>query len=62
MPGALQLEAMAQMLTVAITTQEGLAGGVAHALERYGSLPEGNHPRRHSDHRSLCRQLEAWHL
>lgn len=33
MPGALQLEAMAQMLTVAITTQEGLAGGVTHALE-----------------------------
>ena len=26
MPGALQLEALAQMLTVAITTQEGLAG------------------------------------
>ena len=33
MPGALQLEAMAQMLTVAITTQDGLAGGVTHALE-----------------------------
>lgn len=33
MPGALQLEAMAQMLTVAITTQEGLAGSVTHALE-----------------------------
>ena len=31
--GALQLEAMAQMLTVAITTQDGLAGGVTHALE-----------------------------
>ena len=27
------LEAMAQMLTVAITTQDGLAGGVTHALE-----------------------------
>lgn len=33
MPGALQLEAMAQMLTVAITTQEGLEGGVTHALK-----------------------------
>ena len=33
MPGALQLEALAQMLTVAITTQEGLEGGVTHALE-----------------------------
>lgn len=33
MPGALQLEAMAQMLTVAITTQEGLQGKVTHALQ-----------------------------
>ena len=33
MPGALQLEAMAQMLTVAITTLEGLEGKVTHALE-----------------------------
>jgi 3-hydroxyacyl-[acyl-carrier-protein] dehydratase len=33
MPGALQLEAMAQMLTVAVTTQEGLRGKVTHALE-----------------------------
>jgi 3-hydroxyacyl-[acyl-carrier-protein] dehydratase len=32
MPGALQLEALAQMLTVAITTQDGLKGGVTHAL------------------------------
>ncbi len=32
MPGALQLEALAQMLTVAITTQEGLKGKVTHAL------------------------------
>ena len=34
MPGALQLEAMAQMLTVAITTLEGLEGCVTHALEQ----------------------------
>ena len=33
MPGALQLEAMAQMLTVAITTLDGLKGKVTHALE-----------------------------
>lgn len=33
MPGALQLEAMAQMLTVAITTQEGLKGMITHALQ-----------------------------
>ena len=33
MPGALQLEAMAQMLTVAITTLEGLEGKATHALE-----------------------------
>lgn len=33
MPGALQLEALAQMLTVAITTQEGLEGKVTHALK-----------------------------
>ncbi len=33
MPGALQLEAMAQMLTVALTTLPGLEGKVTHALE-----------------------------
>lgn len=33
MPGALQLEAMAQMLTVVITTLPGLKGSVTHALE-----------------------------
>tara|TARA_A100001015_G_C15031024_1_gene733241 strand:+ start:1346 stop:1813 length:468 start_codon:yes stop_codon:yes gene_type:complete len=33
LPGALQLEAMAQMLTVAVTTQDGLKGKVTHALE-----------------------------
>ena len=33
MPGALQLEAMAQMLTVAITTIDGLKGKITHALE-----------------------------
>jgi 3-hydroxyacyl-[acyl-carrier-protein] dehydratase len=33
MPGALQLEALAQMLTVAITTLPGLKGKITHALE-----------------------------
>jgi len=32
MPGALQLEALAQMLTIAITTLPGLEGKVTHAL------------------------------
>ena len=32
-PGALQLEAMAQMLTIAITTLPGLKGKITHALE-----------------------------
>ena len=32
-PGALQIEAMAQMLTVAITTLPDLEGSVTHALE-----------------------------
>ena len=33
MPGALQLESMAQMLTVALTTLPELQGSVTHALE-----------------------------
>jgi 3-hydroxyacyl-[acyl-carrier-protein] dehydratase len=33
MPGALQLEALAQMLTVAVTSQDGLEGCVTHALQ-----------------------------
>ncbi len=33
MPGALQLEALAQMLTVAITTLPGMQGKVTHALQ-----------------------------
>jgi 3-hydroxyacyl-[acyl-carrier-protein] dehydratase len=33
MPGALQLEALAQMLTVSITTLPGLKGMVTHALQ-----------------------------
>lgn len=33
MPGCLQIEAMAQMLTVAITTTEGMAGKVVHSYK-----------------------------
>lgn len=33
MPGALQIEAMAQMLTVAITTVDGMAGKAAHSYK-----------------------------
>ena len=33
MPGALQLEALAQMLTVAVTTLPGLKGSVVHGLK-----------------------------
>ena len=33
MPGALQLEAMAQMLTVALTTHDQLEGKITHALK-----------------------------
>lgn len=35
MPGALQLEALAQMLTVAITTLPDMRGKVTHALSHY---------------------------
>ena len=35
MPGALQLEALAQMLTVAITTLPGLEGKATHALSHF---------------------------
>ena len=34
-PGALQLEALAQMLTVAITTLPGLKGKITHALSHF---------------------------
>ena len=33
MPGALQLEAIAEMVTVAITTQNGLEGMITHAQQ-----------------------------
>jgi len=40
MPGCLQIEAMAQMLTVAITTVEGMEGKVAHGYKDFGTFHE----------------------
>ena len=45
MPGALQLEALAQMLTVAITTLPGLKGKVTHALSHTCLLYTSPSPR-----------------
>ena len=39
-PGALQLEALAQMLTVAITTLPGNKGKVTHAISTMLNLAE----------------------
>lgn len=44
MPGALQLEAMAQMLTVAITSLDGLEGKVTHALKHTVMFRREVHP------------------
>ena len=38
MPGCLQIEAMAQMLTVAITTTEGMEGKVVHSYKHNGTF------------------------
>lgn len=40
MPGCLQIEAMAQMLTVAITTVPGMQGKVAHGYKDIGTFHE----------------------
>lgn len=40
MPGCLQIEAMAQMLTVAIMTVEGMEGKVAHGYKDFGTFHE----------------------
>ena len=53
MPGALQLEAMAQMLTVAITTQEGLEGKVTHALQHTVRFKMEIKP-------GMCLEIEAY--
>lgn len=40
MPGCLQIEAMAQMLTVAIMTVPGMEGKVAHGYKDFGTFHE----------------------
>lgn len=40
MPGCLQIEAMAQLLTVAITTVDGMEGKVAHGYKDFGTFHE----------------------
>lgn len=44
MPGCLQVEAMSQMLTVAITTVEGMEGKVAHGYKVNVTFHEEVHP------------------
>ena len=57
MPGALQLEAMAQMLTVAITTIDGLEGRVTHAIEHKVKFMEEVLP---GDKLVIKADLESW--
>lgn len=38
MPGCLQVEAMAQMLTIAITTVDGMAGKIVHGYKHNGTF------------------------
>ena len=53
MPGALQLEAMAQMLTVAITTLDGLEGKITHALKHTVKFKMEIKP-------GMCLKIEAY--
>ena len=62
MPGALQLEALAQMLTVAITTLPGLKGKVTHALQHTVRFRKRDSARRQTCHRNNSPLLEAWCL
>ena len=57
MPGALQLEAMAQMLTVAITTIDGLKGKVTHALEHTVRFKKEVLP---GDRLDINTELKSW--
>ena len=57
MPGALQLEAMAQMLTIAITTQDGLKGKVTHALKHTVSFKKEVLP---GDRMDIKADLLSW--
>ncbi len=44
MPGCLQVEAMAQMLTVAILTTEGMAGKIVHGYKHAGTFHQEVRP------------------
>jgi 3-hydroxyacyl-[acyl-carrier-protein] dehydratase len=57
LPGALQLEAMAQMLTVTITTLPGLRGKVTHALSHKVSFHREIKP---GDKLELETKLVSW--
>ena len=57
MPGALQLEAMAQMLTVALTTIDGLEGSVTHALKHTVSFKREVFP---GDRLDIKAELHSW--
>lgn len=56
-PGALQLEAMAQMLTVALTTIEGLEGSVTHAMKHTVRFRKEVLP---GDKFEICAQVMSW--
>ena len=56
-PGALQLEAMAQMLTVAITTIEGLEGSVTHALQHIVRFRKEIFP---GDRLDISAEVDSW--
>jgi 3-hydroxyacyl-[acyl-carrier-protein] dehydratase len=56
-PGALQLEAMAQMLTVAITTIDGLEGSVTHALQHKVRFRKEVFP---GDKLEISAEVESW--
>lgn len=57
MPGCLQLEAMAQMLTVAITTQENLDGSVMHAVKHHVQFHKEVFP---GDRLEIEAYVESW--
>jgi len=57
MPGALQLEALAQMLTIAITTLPGLKGKVTHALSHTVRFKKEVLP---GDKFEICTEVISW--
>lgn len=57
MPGCLQLEALAQMLTVAILTQQGLAGKYVYALKHTIRYKKEVHP---GDRLDIEAKVQSW--